>query len=110
MGPDYHHLRFEGVLDIGRYPEFRGAFERLPRATPVLVDLTAAEGVDSVFLSELMLARRRHEAPLAILIAPTGSVARVFGIANFARPYVFADLSEALASLGPAPENDPIAD
>jgi anti-anti-sigma regulatory factor len=108
MSSDYHHIRFEGFLDIGRYPEFRQAFEGLPSTLPVLCDLTGAATVDSVFLSELMLARRRHDAPFAILIAPSTAVARVFGIATFdQRPYVFQDLPTALAWLGSAPRNDP---
>lgn len=108
MSPDYHHIRFEGLLDISHYPEFRQAFEGLPSTTPVLCDLTAADTVDSVFLSELMLARRRHDAPFAILIAPAGGVARIFGIAGFdQRPYVFHTLSDALASLAQSPESGP---
>lgn len=105
MSANYHLVRFEGVLDISRYPEFRKVFEELPLAIPVVVDLTAIEAVDSIFLSELMLARRRQEAPFAILIAPLGSVARVFGITGLdRRVYVFSDLAEAVASLSLAPE------
>jgi len=108
MSPDYHHVRFEGLLDISRYPEFRQAFEGLPSTRPVLCDLTGADAVDSVFLSELMLARRRHGAPFAILIAPAGAVARIFGIATLdQRPYVFHDVGTAVAWLASAPSNDP---
>jgi anti-anti-sigma regulatory factor len=30
----------DGNLDIGRYPEFRSAFERVPAELPVLVDIS----------------------------------------------------------------------
>lgn len=105
MGVPYHAVHFQGVLDISRYPEFRTKFEELPRAVPVLVDLTAVEAVDSVFLSEMMLARRRHEAPFAIVIAQLSSVARVFEHTGLdQRPYVFDDAAKATASLASPPE------
>jgi len=47
VSPNYHITRFEGVLDISRYPEFRAEFEELLRAVPVLIDLTNAEAADS---------------------------------------------------------------
>jgi anti-anti-sigma regulatory factor len=110
MDANYHLVRFEGALDISRYPEFRKVFEELPLAIPALVDLTDIEAVDSIFLSEMMLARRRHTAPFAILIAPLGSVARVFGITGLdRRAYVFSDLAQAVASLGLAPETKDLA-
>jgi len=112
MSANYHVVRFEGILDISRYPEFRKIFEELPLATPVLVDLTAIEAADSIFLSEMMLARRRQTAPFAILIAPLGRIARVFGITGLdRREYVFSDLTEAVASLNLDPETkDPAPD
>lgn len=99
---NYHLLRLDGYLDIGRYPEIREAFENAPPAVPVLVDLQDATGVDSVFLSELLLfKRRRRPAPVAVVIAPRGSLAKVFEIANIGRKLdVFQDLSSAVASLG----------
>ncbi len=45
----FHPIRLDGNLDIGRYPEFRSAFERVPAELPVLVDISDATGVDSVF-------------------------------------------------------------
>jgi anti-anti-sigma regulatory factor len=105
MGIPYHAVHFQGILDISRYPEFRTEFEELPRAVPVLVDLTGVEAVDSVFLSEMMLAKRRHEAPFAIVLAPLSSVARVFEHTGLdQRPYVFGDASKAVESLSAPPE------
>jgi anti-anti-sigma regulatory factor len=100
LEPAYHLIRFEGLLDISRYPEFRSAFEAVPRAVPVLVDLSAVESVDSTFLTEMLLLKRRHDAKLAVLIPSAGHVARVFEIAHIgAKMDVHADLSAAIAAL-----------
>ena len=68
----------------------------------MLVDLQDAVGVDSVFLSELLLFMRRHRPqPAAVLILPQGNLAKVFDIANIGEKMkVFSDLSSAVASLG----------
>jgi anti-anti-sigma regulatory factor len=94
-------ILFEGDLDISRYPEFRSAFENAPRSVPVLVDLVAALSADSVFLSELLMAKRRHNATFAVLIAPTGHLARLFDIAGLGtKMNVYPDRAAAIASLG----------
>ena len=97
----YHLLRLDGYLDIARYPEIREAFENTPPSVPVLVDLYEATGVDSVFLSELLLfKRRRRPDRVAVVIAPNGHVAKIFDIANIDRKLdVFHDLPDAVASL-----------
>lgn len=102
MSASYHLLRFDGYLDIGRYPEIRKAFEDVPPTVPVLVDLQDAVGVDSVFLSELLLFMRRHRPqPAAVLILPKGNLAKVFDIANIgAKMKVFSDLPSAVGALG----------
>ena len=101
MAPAYHLIRFEGFLDISRYPEFRSAFETVPHAVPVLVDLTPVESLDSTFLTEMLLLKRRHRAKLAVLIPPAGNVARIFEIVDIgAKMDVHVDLSAAIASLG----------
>ena len=97
---DHVVLRLEGFLDISRYPEFRSLFEKAPRA-PILVDLRDVEGVDSIFLSELLLFRRRH-APLlvATLIRPGGEVAHIFALAEMGkRVDIFDDHDAALKAL-----------
>jgi len=105
VSASYHLLRLDGYLDIGRYPEFRQAFEATPPGIPVLVDLQDAVGVDSVFLSELLLFRRRRRPdPVAVVIAPDGSLAKVFEIADIGRKLnVFHDLAAAVAALGLEP-------
>ncbi len=101
VNPDYHVLRLEGYLDIGRYPEIRAAFQAVPPG-PVLIDLQDVVGVDSVFLSEMLLfKRRRRPDPVAVAIAPRGQIAKVFSIASIGEKMdVFGDLSAAIASLG----------
>lgn len=94
-------LRFTGYLDIGRYPEFRAAFERLPAEGPVLVDLRDASGVDSTFISELLLFRRRRRPHRVVVVLRRDTdVARTFGLAGVAGKLdVFADLDQAYRAL-----------
>ena len=94
-------LRFSGYLDIGRYPEFRGAFQGVEAGRGVLVDLRDVTGVDSVFLSELLLFRRRHRpAILAVLIEPQSPVSKVFALAEVGTKLnVFSDEAAATAAL-----------
>ncbi len=98
---DYHLLRLEGYLDIGRYPEIRAAFEAVPSG-PVLIDLQDVVGVDSVFLSEMLLfKRRRRPDRVVVVIPPRGHLAQIFSIANIGQKLdVFPDLSTAIAALG----------
>src|ERR1700736_6096353 len=102
MSASYHLIRFEGYLDIGRYPEIRETFEQAPKDVPVLVDLLDAVGVDSIFLSEmLMFKRRRRPDPVAVVIPPGGHLAKLFGIASIGeKMQVFVSLTAAIESLG----------
>jgi len=94
---DFQVLSFRGDLDISRYPEFRAAFTDVGHAAPVLVDLTEATSVDSTFLSELLLFKRRRHGSVAIVIAPAGSVPRIFALANIGeRVGVFRTREEAI--------------
>jgi len=99
---DYHAVRIEGFLGIERYPEIRAAFGSLP-ALPTLVDLRDGTGADSVFLSELLLLRRRHAEPIAVVIPPSGNLARIFSLVGMSEKMnVFTDLDSALRALGVA--------
>lgn len=92
----YHLIRLEGFLDISRYDEFTKAFGVAPHASDVLVDLSAATGADSVFVTELFLFKRRRSNRIHVLVAPGGMVARVFAIASVAdRMSVFTDRERA---------------
>jgi anti-anti-sigma regulatory factor len=103
---DFQILSFAGDLDIPRYPEFRDAFTNVAHVAPVLVDLTDAASVDSTFLSELLLFKRRRRGPVAILIGEYGSVPRIFALANIGeRMGVFRQREEAVDFLfSAAPE------
>jgi anti-anti-sigma regulatory factor len=101
----FHPIRLDGYLDIGRYPEFRTAFERVPAELPVLIDISGATGVDSVFLSELLMLRRRHALPVAVILPADPRVARIFSITGIgAKMGVFERREEALAALSSPPE------
>ncbi len=96
-----HALRFQGFLDISRYPEFREAFQEAPRDDNVLVDLRETTGVDSIFLSELVLFRRRHQFGVAVLVTPGSNVANMFALARMeGRLELYDVLDEALTALG----------
>jgi hypothetical protein len=99
----YHAVRLGDFLGIERYPEFREAFQDVPAAMPILVDLREGTGADSLFLSELLLLKRRHPAPIAVLIPPSGNLARIFAVAGMGEMLnVFTGLSDALNALGVA--------
>ena len=101
MDATYHLVRFEGVVDISRYPEFRKEFYAVPHGVPTLVDLTLVDSLDSTFLTELLLMKRRHSGQVVILIAPFGHVARIIDIMDIrARLGVFTDLARAVDALG----------
>lgn len=104
MRADYHTIRFGGFLGIERYPEFEDAFQSTVGPVPVLVDLREGTGADSLFLSELLLFKRRHPEPLAVVIPPGGNLARIFAVAGMsAKMNVFVDHADALRALGIAP-------
>ena len=90
-----------GHADISRYPEFRAAFTTVPRGLPVIVDLREATGVDSTFLSEMLLFRRRHDAPVAVVVPAKTDIAKIFAIAGMdAKMNVYPTRVQALQALG----------
>jgi anti-anti-sigma regulatory factor len=106
LDPIYRTISFRGHVDISRYPEFRRAFTDVAPAIPLLVDLRDTTGVDSTFLSELLLLRRRHGAPVAVVVAPQSHVAKIFDTAGIgAKLGVYTTAAEALAAIG-VPGND----
>lgn len=105
MATAHHRISFDGHVDISRYPEVRAAFAGAPPDLPVLIDLRDVSGVDSTFLAEMLLLRRRHPAPLAVLIAPGSAVEKVFTIAGFGQKMnVHTDPDAAVAALAHPPE------
>ena len=72
-----------------------------PGGIPVFVDLRDTTGVDSTFLSELLMFRRRHTAPVVALIPKEGNVFKLFLIANVGeRMSVFSEWAAACSALG----------
>ena len=109
LNRDYRTLRFAGDVNISRYPEFRDAFVGLAHDSPVLVDLTKATSVDSTFLSEMLLFKRRRHGRVVILIPAVGAVSKIFNLVNMdERIGVFTDHESALEGLfAPPPPNEP---
>jgi anti-anti-sigma factor len=82
LNREYRTLTFSGDVNISRYPEFREAFMGLAHANPVLIDLTEVTSVDSTFLSEMLLFKRRRQGRVVILIPRSGAVAKIFDLVN----------------------------
>ena len=101
----YRIIAFDGGLDVSRYPDFRFAFQKVADDVPLVVDLTAVEHVDSTFLSELLMLRRRRESPMVVVVEPRSNVARIMEIVEFsAKMTVVHDVPAALAACGVQPE------
>ena len=102
MADSVVRLALTGALGVSRYPEIRSAFEGAAREAPVLIDLREATSVDPTFLAELLLfQRRRLPARIAVLVAPDGEVARVFGLAAMREKIaVHTDEATALRAIG----------
>lgn len=99
MTPAPTKLYLAGHLDVSRYPEFRTALHALPPAGPVLLDLRDVEGVDSTFLSELMIAVRHRAGKVAVVLG-SANVAKVFAATNLdLRLHIVFDFDDALAYL-----------
>ncbi|GAC1659113.1 MAG: hypothetical protein NVS4B13_03190 [Candidatus Elarobacter sp.] len=105
MRSDYVVVRLGGYLSIERYPEFQPAFRGAGETLPVLVDLREGTGADSIFLSELLLFKRRHTQPLAVLIPRSGNLTRIFSVVGMGEKMnVYMELSDALRALGVGPD------
>lgn len=101
----YDAIVLRGFLGIERYPEFRETFLTADGGRPVLVDLREGTGADSLFLSELLLFRRRHGAAFAVLIPAGGNLARIFAVAGMGEKMdVYDVLDDALRALGVTPD------
>ena len=75
-------ISFSGGLDISRYPEIVDAFrEHIEGSEPVIVDLSGAAWIDSVFIAELLIFRRRNTRPeRTIIVVAAGNVARMLAV------------------------------
>lgn len=101
MSSEFITIRLAGHLGIERYPELLEAFRSPREPEPVLVDLREGTGADSLFLSELLLFKRRHAAPIAVVIPTEGNLARIFALAGMGTKMdVYTTLDEAWQALG----------
>jgi anti-anti-sigma factor len=91
-------ISFSGGLDISRYPEIVDAFRKhVEGAEPLIVDLSAATWIDSVFIAELLIFRRRNTRPeRTIILVAGGNVARMLTIVGIDKKIpVVSTLEEA---------------
>jgi len=77
--------RFEGELDISRFPEVCEVLAHAPQGTrPVLLDMRELILIDSLCLSEMLMFRHRMEndgRPVAAVVSDP-KLYRVFALAN----------------------------
>jgi anti-anti-sigma regulatory factor len=91
MLPNMHHdaiVKLRGDLDEFRRGDIARSFEGLERCHYVLIDLTAADSVDSALLSELVLLKRRcvlRETPPRIELRCGPRTARTLQIVGLDR-------------------------
>jgi anti-anti-sigma regulatory factor len=88
-------------LDISRYPEIQAAFATCPEGGDcVIVDLSGATWVDSVFMTELLLFYRKNQKlGRGMIVVARGGVARMLTLAGLAkRIRIVSDLERALKS------------
>ncbi|GEM_PF-1799552 len=92
-------LTFRDGLDISRYPEIQAAFATCPSGGDcVIVDLSDATWVDSVFMTELLLFYRKNQKlERGTIVVARGGVARMLTLAGLAkRIRIVSDLERAL--------------
>jgi anti-anti-sigma regulatory factor len=92
-------LSFAGGLDISRYPDFQRAFATCPEGGAcVIIDLSRATWVDSIFMTELlMFYRKNQKLGRATIIVAQGGVARMLTLAGLdKRIRIVSDVDRAL--------------
>lgn len=101
MSETYATLTFAGGLDISRYPELVGIFRSCPdEGSCVIIDLSNATWIDSVFMTELLVFYRKTlKNNRTLVIVATGNVEKMLAIAGINRRIrVVADVTEARKS------------
>ena len=97
----YATLTFTAGLDISKYPEIVATFRNCPdEGSCVIVDLSGATWIDSVFMTELLVFYRRAlKNDRTMVIVATGNVEKMLAIAGINRRIrVVADAAEARKS------------
>jgi len=101
VSESYTTLTFTGGLDISRYPEIIDTFRSCPdEGSCVIVDLSNATWIDSVFMTELLVFYRRTlKNDRTMVIVATGNVEKMLAIAGINRRIrVVSDLGDARKS------------
>lgn len=101
MSETYATLTFTGGLDISRYPEIVQIFKSCPdEGSCIIIDLTAATWIDSVFMTELLVFYRKSlKNERAMVIVANGNVEKMLTIAGINRRIrVVGSLAEARKS------------
>jgi anti-anti-sigma factor len=100
--PDsFSTLTFAGGLDISRYPELVAIFNSCPDDDScVIVDLSNAQWIDSIFMTELLVFYRKiHKSGRSMVVVAEGNVARMLTIAGISRRIrVVSNLEDARKS------------
>lgn len=92
-------LTFSDGLDISRYPEFQHAFATCPEGgSCVIIDLSAARWIDSIFMTELLLFYRKNQKlGRGTILVAQGGVARMLALAGLdKRIRTVSDIDRAL--------------
>jgi len=104
-------VRLHGECDALNYPEFRTAFSSVPStALRILVDCSTVTLVDSTFLTELLLVKRRwdREGRRSAVLLHNEQARRVMIVGNVIdRLDVFADRETAVHYLRGNPSLEP---
>lgn len=101
MSETYATLTFTGGLDISRYPEIVETFRSSrDEGSCVIVDLSSATWIDSVFMTELLVFYRKAvKNDRTMVIVATGNVEKMLAIAGINRRIrVVANLDDARKS------------
>ena len=89
-----------GELDLATASELEKVLAAFSGSEPVVVDLSALEFVDSSGL-HVLLKKRPHGRPAAVVVAPDSHVARVFDIVGAGKSvFVCHDVQAAIRNVG----------
>jgi anti-anti-sigma regulatory factor len=101
LSETYATLTFTRGLDISRYPEIVETFRNCPEeGSCVIIDLSNATWIDSVFMTELLVFYRKTlKQNRTMVIVANGNVEKMLAIAGVNRRIrVVADPAEARKS------------
>jgi anti-anti-sigma regulatory factor len=101
LSETYATLTFTGGLDISRYPEIIATFRTCPdEGSCVIIDLSNATWIDSVFMTELLVFYRKAlKNNRTMVLVASGNVEKMLALAGINRRIrVVANMDEARKS------------